>query len=73
MSAGQRSGPLLRSRGESRAIQSRIDTGLSLGGRYATQRQRVLDVLVHGHVGEEVEALKDQADVEIAHARLFGR
>jgi hypothetical protein len=35
----------------------------------AAQRERVFDVLVHGQVADQVEALEDQADVEIPHAR----
>ena len=38
---------------------------------HAVQRQRVLDVLVHRHVANQVEALEDQADVDVAHARLL--
>src|SRR5205823_14506631 len=35
----------------------------------AVQRQWVLDVLVHRHVANQVEALEDEPDVEVAHAR----
>ena len=73
VTAGQLSGPLLRSRGESDAVQGRSDAFLAfLGGRPA-QRERILDVLLDRHVADQVEALKDEPDLDVAHAGALGR
>jgi hypothetical protein len=45
---------------------------LALGGRHAAVDQRQLDVLEHRQVADQVEALEDEADLAVAHARALG-
>ena len=45
----------------------------AIGGRRPANRERILDVLVDRHVADQVEALEDQADVDVARARALGR
>ena len=74
VSAGQRAGPLLRARSARPTRSSAASTrACRSAGRHAAQRQRILDVLVDGHVADQIEALEDQADVEVADARPLGR
>ena len=46
---------------------------LALGRRHIAHRERILDILEDGEIRDQMEALKDQADVEIADARAFAR
>src|SRR5262249_26355470 len=41
-------------------------------GRHRAVRQRQLDVLEHGELAAEVEALEDEADVLVADLRALG-
>src|SRR5918995_7501890 len=42
-----------------------------LGGLHAAIDQRQLDVLEHGEVADQVEALEDEPDLAVAHARAL--
>ena len=73
LTAGQVARVMLRARGQADALERRVDARFALRGGNAANRQRVLDVLVDRHVADQIEALKDEADVEVAHARPLGR
>jgi hypothetical protein len=73
VAARQRTGALLRSRCQSDSRQRLVNPRLPRRAVDAAHRQRILDVLVHRQVGDQVEALKDEADVEIADPRPLRR
>jgi len=65
--------PLLRAGRQSHALQRRLDAVAPVTCLCAPQRQRVLDVLEHAHVANQIEALKDQPDVDVARPRARRR
>ena len=65
-------GPLLGPIGQADAVERRPDPLGPLLLRGAAQRERILDVLLHRHVANEVEALEDQADLDVAHPGALG-
>src|SRR6185436_14807658 len=73
VTARQRPRTLLGARGEADARQGGVDAGAALLAADAAQGQRILDVLVDRHVANQVEALEDQPDVDVAHAGLLAR
>ena len=44
---------------------------LAVGGVHAAIGQRQLDIFKHGEVADQIEALKDEADLAIANARAL--
>src|SRR4030095_12470027 len=64
--ARELAGALPRASGEADAFEGRPHSVFALLLRSSTQRQRILDVLLDAHVPNQIEALKDQADVDVA-------
>src|SRR5260221_10537006 len=58
---------------EPHARERRVDARRPIRPVHAVQRQRVLDVLVHRHIADQVEALEDEAHIDVAHARFLAR
>ena len=54
------------------AFYTRVNALLTIGGRHAAHHQRIFDIFVDGHVADQVETLKDEADIQIPHPRPFG-
>src|SRR6266567_6567772 len=47
---------------------------LALGSRHLLSvRQRKLDVLIHGQIADQVEALENESDLLVTNARAFGK
>jgi hypothetical protein len=55
------------------ALERGFDALLALGGLHAAIGERQLDVLEDGEVANQVEALEDEPDLAVAHARPLGR
>ena len=55
------------------ALERRLDALLALGRLHAAIGERQLDVLEDRQVANQVEALEDEPDLAVAHARPLGR
>jgi acyl-CoA thioesterase-1 len=53
------------------AVQCLLDAAPALIGRHVAVGERQLDVLVHGEIADQIERLKDEANLSIPHARSF--
>jgi aminopeptidase N len=54
-------------------LQRRQDALAAVGGGEAAIGERQLDVLRHGEIADQVEALEDEADPAIADPRALDR
>ena len=73
LTAGELAGQVLRAVRHADALERRIDALLALRGLHAAVGERQLDVLIHGEIADQVEALEDEADLAVADARALGR
>ena len=55
------------------ALERGFDPLRALGGPHAAVGERQLDVLEHGQVANQVEALEDESDLAVADARALRR
>ena len=67
--ARELAGQVPHARGQPQLGQRLLDALLALGGRHAAVAQRHVDVVEHVQVGDQVEALEDEADLLVAQPR----
>src|SRR5262252_4012275 len=67
LTAGQLARQVLRAMRHADALERRFDALPALGGLHAAIGERQLDVLEDREVANQVEALKDEADLAVAH------
>ena len=70
MSAGKRSRPRLRASGQPDTLERGVHARAHAQRRRRRAASADTDVLVDRHVANQVEALKDEPDVEAARARV---
>ncbi|OLB60596.1 MAG: hypothetical protein AUI11_13210 [Acidobacteria bacterium 13_2_20CM_2_66_4] len=73
LTARQLTRKMLRAMRHADAFERRLDALLPLGGFHASIGERQLDVLEHGEIANQVEALKDKADLAVADTRALRR
>ena len=73
LAAGELARQMLRAMRHADALERRLDALLALGRAHAAVGERQLDVLEDGEIADQVEALKDEPDLAVAHARARRR
>src|SRR5262249_36506813 len=73
LTARKLAGQMLGAMAHANALERRFDALLALGGLHAAIGERELDVLEDREIANQVEALKDEPDLAVAHARPLGR
>ena len=72
LTAGELAGQVLGAMRHADLLERRHHALLALGRLHAAIGERQLDVLVDGEVANQVEALEDEPDLAVAHARALG-
>ena len=71
LTAGELARQVLRAMRHADALERRLDALLALGRLHAAVGERQLDVLEHGEIADQVEALEDEPDLAVADARAL--
>ena len=72
LTARELAGQVLGAMRHADLLERRHDALLALGRLHAAIGERQLDVLVHVEVADQIEALEDEPDLAVAHARPLG-
>src|SRR5712691_4018078 len=73
LAAGELGGIMPHAMRHSDAVEGLVNSSLTLNAGHAPIGERQLDVLVHGQVADQIEGLKNEADLAIADAGALGR
>ena len=73
LAARELAGQVLRAVRHADALERLVTRFSRSAGRHAAVGERQLDVLVHGEIADQVEALEDEPDLAVADARALAR